>query len=298
MKTVTFKDLIEQCNSKNKSIWEIAIEEESSIFELTEKEIRAKTLEHINVMKDTIKSGLISNEKSMSGWCGDECEKLIKRYDTNKSLFGILFQKIMIYALATSEENLRMGRIVACPTAGSCGIIPGVLVAYSEEYNLTDDEQINFLITAGKIGSIISNKIQLAGAVAGCQAECGVASAMCAGAIAQTMLGDDSNIDIIYNAAALAMKNILGLTCDPVCGLVEVPCIKRNPLLAIHAINSAELAIAGIESKIPIDEVVDAMRQTGQLMSPMLKESSLAGLATTKTALALKEKLMNSNTNF
>ena len=298
MNITTFEELKEILSKTKKTIWEYTQEEESANNDTTTEEIRKEVFTHILTMRETIKSGMKSNKKSISNWCGDDCQKLINRYKSHKSVFGKLYEKILIYALATSEENLRMGRIVACPTAGSCGIIPGVLVAYSEEYNLTDDEQINFLITAGKIGSIISNKIQLAGAVAGCQAECGVASAMCAGAISQTMLGDDSNIDIIYNAAALAMKNILGLTCDPVCGLVEVPCIKRNPLLAIHAINSAELAIAGIESKIPIDEVVDAMRQTGQLMSPMLKESSLAGLATTKTALALKEKLMNSNTKF
>ena len=298
MNITTFEELKEILSKTKKTIWEYTQEEESANNDTTTEEIRKEVFTHILTMRETIKSGMNSNKKSISNWCGDDCQKLINRYNSHRSVFGKLYEKILIYALATSEENLRMGRIVACPTAGSCGIIPGVLVAYSEEYNLTDDEQINFLITAGKIGSIISNKIQLAGAVAGCQAECGVASAMCAGAIAETMLGDDSNIDIIYNAAALAMKNILGLTCDPVCGLVEVPCIKRNPLLAIHAINSAELAIAGIESKIPIDEVVDAMRQTGQLMSPMLKESSLAGLATTKTALALKEKLMNSNTNF
>ena len=288
MKTVTFKDLIEQCNSKNKSIWEIAIEEESSIFELTEKEIRAKTLEHINVMKDTIKSGLISNEKSMSGWCGDECEKLIKRYDTNKSPFGILFQKIMIYALATSEENLRMGRIVACPTAGSCGIIPSVLIAYAEEYNIDDEQLVNALLTAGKIGSIISNKVQLAGAVAGCQAECGVASAMAAGALVQLMGG---TVKQIINATALSLKNVLGLTCDSVCGIVEVPCVKRNPMLAVHAICAVEMALANIKSHIPLDEVVDALANTGRLMSPLLKESAQGGLAITKTAMLLKSKL-------
>ena len=182
-----------------------------------------------------------------------------------------------------------MGKIVACPTAGSCGIVPAVLVAYSEEYNISNEEQINFLITAGKIGSIISNKVQLAGAVAGCQAECGVAAAMCAGGLAQTMGG---TIDEILNAMALAMKNLLGLTCDPVCGLVEVPCIKRNPILAVHAVTAVELAMAGIESKIPPDEVIDAMRQTGQLMSPLLKESAQAGLATTKTALELQAKII------
>ena len=135
---------------------------------------------------------------------------------------------------------------------------------------------------------IVSNKVALAGAVAGCQAECGVASAMSAGALTQLRGG---NVDEILNAVALALKNLLGLTCDPVCGLVEIPCVKRNPFLAVHAVTASELALAGIKSKIPLDEVVDALEQTGNLMSPMLKESSQAGLATTKTALELKERL-------
>lgn len=288
MSITTFEELKQVCKSQNKTIWEVTQEEEGVNSDIPVKNVRLEVLKHIKTMRETIKTGMNSSEKSISNWCGDDCQKLIRRYSNQHSLFGTLYEKILTYALATSEENLRMGRIVACPTAGSCGIIPGVLVAYAEEYELSDDEQINFLITAGKIGSIISNKVQLAGAVAGCQAECGVASAMCAGALAQTLGGD---IDTIFNAAALAMKNLLGLTCDPVCGLVEVPCIKRNPILSIHAVSATELALAGIESKIPIDEVIDAMRQTGQLMSPMLKESSLAGLATTKTALKLKEKI-------
>ncbi len=288
MSITTFEELKQACKSQNKTIWEVTQEEEGVNSDIPVENVRLEVLKHIETMRETIKTGMESSEKSISNWCGDDCQKLIRRYSNQHSLFGTLYEKILTYALATSEENLRMGRIVACPTAGSCGIIPGVLVAYAEEYELSDDEQINFLITAGKIGSIISNKVQLAGAVAGCQAECGVASAMCAGALAQTLGGD---IDTIFNAAALAMKNLLGLTCDPVCGLVEVPCIKRNPILSIHAVSATELALAGIESKIPIDEVIDAMRQTGQLMSPMLKESSLAGLATTKTALKLKEKI-------
>ena len=288
MSITTFEELKKACEQYNKTIWEITQEEEGVNGDISVKSIRAEVLNHIQAMRETITTGMYSTEKSVSDWCGDDCKKLIDRYSKNRALFGELFEKIITYSLATSEENLRMGRIVACPTAGSCGIIPGVLVAYAQDYKLSDDEQVNFLITAGKIGSIISNKVQLAGAVAGCQAECGVAAAMCAGAIAQTMGGD---IDTFLNAVALAMKDLLGLTCDPVCGLVEVPCIKRNPILSIHAVTSAELALAGIESKIPVDEVIDAMRQTGQLMSPMLKESSLAGLATTKTALKLKEKI-------
>lgn len=284
----TFKELRQTSIEKNKTIWELTLEEDSQHSEKSIEEIRANVLHHIEVMRETIKTGMVSTEKSISNWCGDDCVKLIARYKNKKALFGKLFEKIITYALSTSEENLRMGRIVACPTAGSCGIVPSVLVAYAEETGASEEEQVNFLITAGKIGSIISNKVQLAGAVAGCQAECGVAAAMCAGGLAQIMGG---NIDEILNAVALAMKNLLGLSCDPVCGLVEVPCIKRNPILAIHAVTSCELALAGIESKIPLDEVIDAMRQTGQLMSPMLKESSQAGLATTKTALELKSKI-------
>lgn len=284
----TFKELKEACVKENKTIWELTLEEDSKVSDMKIEDIRENVFHHIEVMRETIKTGMGSTEKSISNWCGDDCVKLIDRYKKRNALFGKLFEKIITYSLATSEENLRMGRIVACPTAGSCGIVPAVLVAYAEEYNVSKEEQINFLITAGKIGSIISNKVQLAGAVAGCQAECGVASAMCAGGLAQTMGGD---IDEILNAVALAMKNLLGLSCDPVCGLVEVPCIKRNPILSIHAVTSCELALAGIESKIPVDEVIDAMRQTGQLMSPMLKESSQAGLATTKTALELKSKI-------
>ena len=288
MKFMTFEELITGCSVENKKIYELVQEQEAQEADVSVEEIREKVKLNIETMRSTIKTGMCSTEKAISNWCGDDCVKLQKRYLKQNALFGKLFEKIITYSLSTIEENLRMGKIVACPTAGSCGIVPAVLVAVSEEYNITEDEQINALITAGGIGAIISNKVQLAGAVAGCQAECGVAAAMCAGALAQ-MLG--GSISEIINAVALAMKNLLGLTCDPVCGLVEVPCVKRNPILAIHAVTSTELALAGIESKIPLDEVIDAVRQTGQLMSPMLKESSLAGLATTKTALKLKEKI-------
>ena len=288
MKFMTFEELIKGCSSENKKIYELIQEQEAQEVDVSVDEIREKVKLNIETMRSTIKTGMCSTEKAISHWCGDDCEKLQKRYANKRALFGKLFEKIITYSLSTIEENLRMGKIVACPTAGSCGIVPAVLVAVSEEYDISEDEQINALITAGGVGAIISNKVQLAGAVAGCQAECGVAAAMCAGALAQ-MLG--GSVSEIINAVALAMKNLLGLTCDPVCGLVEVPCVKRNPILAIHAVTSTELALAGIESKIPLDEVIDAVRQTGQLMSPMLKESSLAGLATTKTALKLKEKI-------
>lgn len=284
----TFKELREACEKTSKLIWEVIQAQEAEFAEVPPEEIRRLVKRSLDAMKESIQSGLKSKEMSISGMCGDDCDRLQKRFNSQSSLFGKTFEKITTYALAVIEENLRMGKIAACPTAGSCAIVPSVLIGVSEDLNVSEDEQINALITAGAIGRIVSNKVALAGAVAGCQAECGVASAMSAGALTQLRGG---NVDEILNAVALALKNLLGLTCDPVCGLVEIPCVKRNPFLAVHAVTASELALAGIKSKIPLDEVVDALEQTGNLMSPMLKESSQAGLATTKTALELKERL-------
>ena len=288
MNIISFSDLENRCKTTNKTVYEIAQEAESVLLEDITDVVRLRVLEDLLAMKEAIKNGLQSSEKAISGWCGDDCVKLRKHFARSSSLFGKVFEKIVTYALATAEENLRMGRIVACPTAGSCGIVPAVIVAVSEERKIPENEQINGLLTAGMVGLIISNKVQLAGAVAGCQAECGVASAMASAALVQ-MLGGNTNE--IIQAAALALKNILGLTCDPVCGLVEVPCIKRNAFLAVHAVTAAELSLCGVKSKIPMDEIVDTLKITGQLMSPLLKETSLGGLAKTKTAQELEKKL-------
>lgn len=290
MGIVSFSELLKVCEEQNKTIYEAAQDEEAFLFEQSVDVVRLKVLEDIIAMREAIKHGLKSTEKSISNWCGDDCVKLVKNYKKRGAIFGKVFEKITTYALATAEENLRMGRIVACPTAGSCGIVPAVLVAVSEEYKIPESKQIDALLTAGIIGLIVSYKVRLAGAVAGCQAECGVASAMAAGAVCEMLGGNPKEI---IQAAALALKNILGLTCDPVCGLVEVPCIKRNAFLAVHAITASELALCGVESKIPIDEVVDTLKITGQLMSPLLKETSQGGLAKTKTAMELEKKLFN-----
>lgn len=285
----TFRQLYYACKEKNKRIYDIALDYEASKGEYSEYNVRLQAKKSLDAMKEAIKIGLISTEPSPSGMSGDDCNKLQERFKNSESVLGLTAQKIMTYALATSEQNLRMGTIVACPTAGSCGIVPAVLVAYAEENNISECEQINALITAGEVGRIVSNKMALAGAVGGCQAECGVAAAMASAALTQMRGG---SVKQIINAVALALKNILGLTCDPVCGLVEIPCVKRNPFMAIHAVTASELAMADIISKIPIDEVVDAMEQTGKLMSPLLKESSQGGLAKTKTAIALEKNIL------
>ena len=289
MAIVSCEELIKKCEEENKKIFEVAQYEESLFSEETVEMVRVKVLDNLRAMRQAISQGLVSKQKSVSGWSGENASLLTESYKKKPALFGKIFEKITTYAIATAEENLRMGRIVACPTAGSCGIVPSVITAVSEELNISDEEQINALLTAGMVGLIISYKVRLAGAVAGCQAECGVASAMAASALTE-MLG--GSVNQIIQAATLALKNILGLTCDPVCGLVEVPCIKRNSFLAIHAVTASELAMAGVESKILPDEVVDTLKVTGQLMSPLLKETSQGGLAKTKTAENLEKVLI------
>lgn len=287
MNITTFRQLYYTCKEQNKTIYETALDYEVSQGEYSEYQVRFQAKKSLDAMKEAIKAGLKSTEPSPSAMSGDDCDKLQK--SSAECILGSTAQKIMEYALATSEQNLRMGTIVACPTAGSCGIVPAVLVAYAQDYNIKEDEQINALITAGEVGRLVANKMALAGAVGGCQAECGVAAAMASAALTQMRGG---SVKQIINAVALALKNVLGLTCDPVCGLVEIPCVKRNPFLAIHAVTASELAMANIISKIPLDEVVDAMEQTGQLMSPLLKESSQGGLAKTKTAIALEKNIL------
>ena len=244
---------------------------------------------HIIDMRESIKNARRNPSLSVSGMSGLDSKKVCERYNAENILpQNKLFGKAIGYSLAIMEENQRMGKIVACPTAGSCGIVPAVITAYSEELNFNVEKQINALITAAGIGKIIAQQVALAGAVAGCQAECGVAGAMAAAAIVELLDGSNS---MIINAAALALKNSLGLVCDPVAGLVEVPCIKRNAFYSAHAITASELALAGIESFISLDEIVLAMKQIGYLMSPMLKECSEGGLATTETALKITVKL-------
>ena len=288
IKPDTFKDILELAEAENKKLYEISQKFEADSLEIAQEEIRDRVKNILDAMKEAIKQGLVSAEKSSSGLSGDNCAKLIEKYKSGKSLFSKTYQKVLTYSLATIEQNARMGKIAACPTAGSCGIVPAVIIAMAESMDLDEEVQINGLITAGLIGEIVSEKLALAGAVAGCQSECGVAAAMAAAGLVEMCGGDNEQI---LNAAALTLKNIMGLVCDPVAGLVEIPCVKRNAFLSIYAVTGAELALAGIKSVIPLDEIVDAMKQVGEMMSPKLKESSEAGLATTSTGLKITEKL-------
>ncbi len=284
----TFSEILETAHNKNKKLYEVCQEIEADVAEISQEEVRDKVKLILDSMKTAIKQGLKSSEKSESGMCGEDCAKLLKQYKKGSLFFTKVYQNVLTYSLATIEQNARMGKIAACPTAGSCGIVPSVIIAIAESLNVDEEIQINALITAGLIGKVVSNKLALAGAVAGCQSECGVAAAMAAAGLVELYGGNNEQI---LNAAALTLKNIMGLVCDPVAGLVEVPCVKRNAFLSIYSVTGAELALADIQSVIPIDEVVDAMKQVGLMMSPKLKESSEAGLATTPTGLKITEEL-------
>ena len=230
--------------------------------------------------KDAVSSG------KMAGGAGELLRKYNEKHD--KNLLGGFLSSAVEYAVKTAESNACMKRIVAAPTAGSCGIIPGVLIAYENTFGTDEDELIKALFTASGIGNVIAQNASISGAQGGCQAEIGTASAMAAGALAYLEGGSN---DCIANAAALALKNMLGLVCDPVAGLVEVPCIKRNAAGATNAAVAAQMALSGIKSVIPIDEVIDSMYSIGCSIPACLRETSQAGLAITPTAIRIEKKL-------
>lgn len=225
---------------------------------------------------------------SASGLVGGEGAKMEKYLADGKSVCGGLIGKVMVKALRTGESNACMKRIVAAPTAGSCGVMPAVLLTLEEEFGYSEEKMTEAMYVAAGIGEVIAARAFLAGAAGGCQAEIGSASAMAAGAAAYLRGGDS---ETICHAAALALKNLLGLSCDPVAGLVEVPCVKRNVLGAVNALTSADMAMAGIKSVIPPDEVIDSMRSIGLAMSPALRETGEGGLAATPTGIRIAKNL-------
>jgi L-serine dehydratase len=218
---------------------------------------------------------------SVSGLVGGAGEKLHAFNKTGNNLMGEYVGIAMEKAVKMGESNACMKRIVAAPTAGSCGVIPAVLLAYEEFFHEKEDTMVEALFICAGIGEVIAENASISGAEGGCQAEIGSASAMAAAGLAYLQGGDN---DTIANAMTFALKNMLGLACDPVGGLVEVPCVKRNSAGAVNAIASAQMAAAGIVSAIPADEVIDAMRRIGNDLPKCLKETSEGGLATTKTA--------------
>jgi len=239
------------------------------------------------VMWECIRRG-VGGGLSMGKLVGDEARLLIEAYQRGETFVEPLWVKSMIYALSVMGENSRMGVIVAAPTAGAGGVVPGMLLSLEEERKVDPQKTIRGLVVAGGVGSLISLKANISGAAGGCQNEVGVAASMGA-AGACYMMGGTTRQSI--HAAALALKNTLGLVCDPVGGLVEVPCVKRNGIFSVHGLSSAQMARAGIESAIPMDEIVEAMVRIGRALPRGLRETAEGGLATTATGCAITSRL-------
>lgn len=281
-------ELIEICREKNKSIWEYTLEEEDKSSQLTSKQIFEKMRKNLQVMQDAAERGMKNKIISLSGLIGGDAYRLNEYANGDKTLTGGFMVKAMARALSCSEVNAAMGKIVAAPTAGSCGIIPAVIISAGEKLNLTEDEMVRGLFTATGIGIIIAKNATMAGAEGGCQAECGSAAAMASAAVVEMMGGTPEQA---LNAGAIVFKNILGLVCDPIAGLVEVPCAKRNAAGAVSALTTADMVMAGVISKIPFDDTVAAMYKVGKQMSCDLRETALGGLAVTDTGIKLKKQI-------
>ncbi|MFR3728812.1 L-serine ammonia-lyase, iron-sulfur-dependent, subunit alpha [Lacrimispora sp.] len=288
LKYNSVEELVNASLSANKKISEIVLEEQAEDMELTAEAVYATMEKSFDVMKQSVLNGMDETLRSSSGLSGGAAAKLKKAVDEGRNHYGHLLGNALSMALAVTEYNSCMGQIVAAPTAGSCGVIPAALISVMEEYDLPKHDIIMALFTASAIGMVIAKCASIAGAEGGCQAEVGSASAMAAAALSEIFGGTPQ---MISDSCAIALKNTLGLVCDPVAGLVEVPCIKRNAMGVANAFTASELALAGIPSVIPADEVILAMKQVGQQMSSSLRETAEGGLAATPTGCRLCKKI-------
>ncbi len=276
----SFESLLLHCKKSQASIADVALEAESQESGKSVDVLFTKMSSLVQQMNETIENGIASNQPSMSGLSGGDAQKLMAYLDNENNVLSPMAIRLMAYGIATLEENSRMRKIVACPTAGGSGSVAATLIALEHEKGFSREQTTRGLITAGCIGEIVSRRMHLSGAAAGCQAEVGVASGMASGGMVEAFGGTPEQV---LHGASISMQNLMGLICDPVAGLVEIPCVVRNGLSSVQSVAAATMALAGIESYIPLDEIVDAMAQVGRLMPRQLKETAEGGLATTPT---------------
>lgn len=288
----TAQELLAICEKEKAGIDEITIRSEMEASGQSWEYIWSRMEEHYQVMQESIKNGLASDIKSLGGLIGGNAYKL-QQYMQKGCLSGQKVIKAASYALAVTEVNASMGKIIAAPTGGASGTLPGVIAAFVEDRDMAEEMAVKALLVGAAIGKIIASQATLSGAEGGCQAECGSAAAMAAAAVVYLAGG---TAEMSVDAAAMALKGLLGLVCDPVAGLVEVPCSKRNAIGAAHAMLCADMALAGITSFIPFDEVVEAMSRVGRMMSPDLRETARGGCAATPTARSYVLKINNLQT--
>lgn len=277
-------ELLKVCAQENLPISEVMRQREITCGTLTEDEVAGKLKTVLSIMKDAVNEPLMKPKKSIGGLIGGEAKKVSDFGKTNRSICGSLMSKAISYSMAVLEVNASMGLIVAAPTAGSSGVLPGVLLAIQEEQHLRDEKIYSGLLNASALGYILMRNASVSGAEAGCQAEVGAASAMAASAVVEMMGGTP---DMCLQAASIAMSNLLGLVCDPIAGLVEAPCQSRNSIGAANAITCAELALSGVTHPIPFDEMAEAMFRVGKSIPFELRETAMGGCAGTPTGCSL-----------
>jgi L-serine dehydratase len=282
----SFEGWKKYCTTKKMSLPEVVLEYERKQKNRTDQEIWDGLANAWSVMKDAVHTGLEEEMTSRSGMINNGAKKV---YRYPKAVLSKEFQNLISRALAAKEVNSCMGRIVAAPTAGASGIMPGVLYTLQEIHQIEDKKILEAMLIAAGIALIMEQKASISGAVGGCQAETGTAAAMGAGAIVYCL---DGNIEQIFNGVAITVQCMLGLVCDPVAGLVEVPCVVRNASAAAIANSSAQIALADVSSVIPVDEVIEAMGEIGASMETRYKETALGGLAATKTGQAIAKKVL------
>lgn len=277
-------DLLEKCRECELPISSIMKLRETTTGTLAIEEVEQKLQTALSIMKQSAKKPLTTPGKSIGGLIGGEAQKIAEHGKTMNCVCGSMLSKAIAYSMGVLEVNASMGLIVAAPTAGSAGVVPGVLLALADEHNIDDESLCNGLVNASAIGYLLMRNASVSGAEAGCQAEVGAASAMAASAIVELMGGSP---EMCLDAACFALSNLLGLVCDPIAGLVESPCQSRNAIGVANAITSAELVLSGIKHHIPFDEMADAMLRVGKSLPFELRETAMGGCAGTPTGCSL-----------
>lgn len=283
----SMKEIFERSARENIPFWEIVLQYDMEERQVSRQASMAKMLSTWQAIQDAADS-YTGTQRSVSGLVGGDGLKMRLYARRGESIGGEFMDEVIVQAISMAESNACMRRIVAAPTAGSCGVVPAVLLPLCEREHYTQHELLEALYVASGIGAVIAYRASISGAAGGCQAEIGTASAMAAGALVSLRGGTNEQIG---HAVAMALKNLMGLVCDPVAGLVEVPCVKRNVIGAVNAISAADMALAGIESRIPVDDVIDAMGEVGRRMPVEFRETALGGLAATPTGKAVKERM-------
>lgn len=276
------KELLQVCSENGLKISEVMQRRECDLMDTTQDVIMKRMTEVYQIMKDSAKQAAEKPMKTMGGIIGGESRRLHQLADSGKSLFPGIMSKAAAYSMGVLEVNASMGLIVAAPTAGSSGVVPGVFLAYQEENGASDQEMVQALFNAGAIGYLAMRNATVAGAVGGCQAEIGIASAMAASAVVELRGGTPEQCE---DAASTVLMNMLGLVCDPVAGLVEYPCQNRNASGAANALIAAEIALAGNRQLIPLDQMIEAMYSVGRRLPAALRETALGGCAVTQAGM-------------